>query len=74
MKMDIDTKALIFTAGQQDQFGRVSPLAVYGTTRTGRSICVTRNVSPHVAPVQMVLDSCEAAEMTNVYVTYDSCG
>ncbi len=50
--MDMDTKALIFTAGQQDRFGRVWPLAVYGTSPARYSICLARNVSPHVHAVQ----------------------
>jgi hypothetical protein len=72
--MDMDTKALIFTAGQQDRFGRVWPLAVYATTRDHRSICLSRNVSPHVEAVQAELDSAEQLGMTNVHVSYDSCG
>jgi len=72
--MDMASKALIFTAGQQDQFGRTWPLAIYATTRTHRSICLARNVPPHVQPVQDYLDSAEDAGMTNVHVGYDSCG
>lgn len=72
--MDMNTKALIFTAGQQDQFGRISPLAVYATTRTRRSICLARNVPPHVQPVQAILDSAIASGMTNIHVSYDTCG
>jgi len=72
--MDTDTKALIFTAGQPDEFGRTWPLAVYGTTRTRRSICLARNVTPHVHAVQAQLDSAEQLGITNVHVSYDSCG
>ncbi|WP_441964831.1 hypothetical protein [Mycolicibacterium houstonense] len=72
--MTMDIKALIFQAGQPDQFGRTWPLAVYATTRTHRSICLARNVSPHVQAVQAQLDSAERSEMTNVHVSYDSCG
>lgn len=74
MKMDMDTKALIFAAGQVDQFGRRDVLAVYGTTVQGLSVCAARNVTPSVQGVQHALDLCEAARMTNVHVTYDSCG
>ena len=74
MKMDMDTKALIFEAGQQDQFGRWSVLAVYGTTHAGRSVCAARNVRPTTTDVQMQLDSCERMKMTKVHVSYDSCG
>jgi len=72
--MDMDTKALIFTAGQPDQFGRTWPLAIYGTTRDHRSICLSRNISPHVQPVQAYLDMAEESGMTNVHVGYDTCG
>ena len=72
--MDMATKALIFTAGQQDQFGRTWPLAIYGTTRAGRSICLSRNISPHVAAVQSYLDSAEQMQMRDVHVVYDTCG
>lgn len=74
MKMDMDTKALIFQAGQQDQYGRVWPLAVYGRTRQGYSRCLARNVAPHVEPVQKQLDYAESMGCTNIHVTYDSCG
>ena len=67
--MDMNTKALIFTAGQQDPFGRVWPLAVYATTRTRRAICLARNVPPHVQPVQNILDSAIASEITDIHVT-----
>lgn len=70
----MDTKALIFTAGQQDRFGRVWPLAVYGTSPARYSICLAQNVSPHVHAVQAQLDSAERLGMTNVHVTYDVCG
>ncbi len=72
--MDMDTKALIFTAGQPDQFGRTWPLAVFATTRDHRSICLSRNVSPHVQAVQHHLDMAEQLQMTNVHVGWDTCG
>jgi len=73
-KLDLDTLSLIFTAGQQDQFGGASALAVYGRTKAGRSICITRNINPSVESVSRVVFRAEDDGMTNIHVSYDSCG
>lgn len=73
-QLSMDIKALIFRAGQQDQFGRTWPLAVFGRTRDGRSVTVQRNVRASVQDVASVLERAESWGMTHVTVGYDSCG
>jgi hypothetical protein len=74
MQLDMNTLALIFTAGQPDEFGRTSPLTVYGRTTEGYSRVVTRNVRPRVEAVQKVFDMAEGWGMTNIHAGYDLCG
>lgn len=72
--LSMNTLALIFSSGQQDQFGRTWPLAVFGTTHNGRSVTVTRNVRPSVYHVRRVLAMAEDWKMTNLHVGPDCCG
>lgn len=72
--ISMDTKALIFREGQQDQFGRVFPLAIFGRTHDGRCITAQRNVFPSLFAVRSALQCAEAYKMTHLTVGIDACG
>jgi hypothetical protein len=72
--VSMETKALIFRSGQQDEFGRIHPLAVFGRTRNGYSVTVSRNVRPFLTSVRAVLRSAEMSGMTHLSVGPDLCG
>lgn len=70
--LDRDTLALIAKASTPDDFGRTSPLAVYGTNPKGHVLNIARNVHPTVESVTRILDA--HRYWTDLHVTYDLCG
>lgn len=70
--LDPDTIALIDKASTPDEFGRTSPLAVYGTNPKGHVLNIARNLQPTVESVTRILDA--HSGWTDLHVTYDLCG
>lgn len=72
--LTMDVKALIFANGQQDQFGRVWPLAVFGRNPKGYVVTIARNVYPSLTAVAAVVTANVWNGFTHITVSGDSCG